>query len=293
MSRPRTVVVTPAVLRDWELPLPTSGKESRGHLLVATATASTPGAVLLSAEGALRAGAGKLTVVTCQETAAPLAVALPEAMVVPVACDGGGNMAESAAETILGLADRADTLVTGPGFTDPEAAVRLLELVIPELDVSLVLDALGSAFLGVRPEGLRHLAGRAVLTVNSKELAKTAHCSQSRVESDPATIAAEVAERSEVVVVCGGTDKHVAAPDGRSWLLEGGGPGLGISGSGDVQAGIVAGLLARGAEPAQAAVWAAYVHGRAGERLATEFGPLGGLAREQLEQIPLVLAEIG
>ncbi len=293
MTRPETVVVTPAVLRDWKLPVPTAGKESRGHLLVAAGTATTPGAALLSAEAALRAGAGKLTVVTCQETAGPLGVALPEAMVVPGACDSGGNLAESVAKTILGLAGGAHALVTGPGFTDPDAAVRLLDLVVPELDVSLVLDALGSAFLGSRPEGLRHLGGRAVLTVNPKELAKTARCSQSRVDADPSAVAAEVAEESQVVVVCGGTEKHVVAPDGRSWLLEGGGPGLGISGSGDVQAGIVAGLLARGAEPAQAAVWATYVHGRAGERLATEFGPLGALAREQLKQIPLVLAEIG
>jgi len=293
MSRPETVVVTPAVLREWGLPLPTGGKESRGHLLVAAGTATTPGAALLSAEAALRAGAGKLTVVTCHETAASLGVALPEAMVVLVACDGGGNMAESAGQTILELAGGADTLVTGPGFSDPDAAVRLLERVVPHLEVSLVLDALGSAFLGARAGGLRHLRGRAVLTVNPKELAKTARCSQSRVDADPAAIAAEVAAASDVVVVCGGTAKHIVAPDGRSWLLEGGGPGLGISGSGDVQAGIVAGLLARGADPAQAAVWAAYVHGRAGERLATEFGPLGGLAREQLKQIPLVLAEIG
>ncbi|MPZ97173.1 MAG: hypothetical protein GEU96_20235 [Propionibacteriales bacterium] len=82
-------------------------------------------------------------------------------------------------------------------------------------------------------------------------------------------------------------------PDGRARVFQGGGPGLGVSGSGDVQAGIVAGLLARGAAPDQAAVWAAYIHGRAGERLAAATGVVGALAREQFDQVPRVLAEIG
>jgi NAD(P)H-hydrate repair Nnr-like enzyme with NAD(P)H-hydrate dehydratase domain len=71
-----------------------------------------------------------------------------------------------------------------------------------------------------------------------------------------------------------------------------GGPGLGVSGSGDVQSGIVAGLLARGAEPAQAAVWAAFLHGRAGEALAVSVGPVGFLARELPAQLPRLLAQL-
>jgi NAD(P)H-hydrate repair Nnr-like enzyme with NAD(P)H-hydrate dehydratase domain len=95
-----------------------------------------------------------------------------------------------------------------------------------------------------------------------------------------------------VVVLYGGTVKHVVAPDGRSWTVEGGGPGLGVSGSGDTLAGIVGGLMARGAEPAQAAVWGAYLHARAGERLAAEVGAVGYLAREIPEQVPRILVEL-
>ena len=164
---------------------------------------------------------------------------------------------------------------------------------MPRLDVPLVMDALASAYVGRHPHGLEHLRGRTVLTVNPGELAKTAHRSSASVEESPDTVAAELAATTGAVVLVGGPDKHVVAPDGRHWLFQGGGPGLGISGSGDVQAGIVAGLLGRGAEPAQAAAWAAYLHGRAGERLATLVGPLGALAREQLEHVPRVLAEVG
>jgi NAD(P)H-hydrate repair Nnr-like enzyme with NAD(P)H-hydrate dehydratase domain len=84
----------------------------------------------------------------------------------------------------------------------------------------------------------------------------------------------------------------VASPSGRLWRDESGGAGLGVSGSGDVRAGVTAGLLARGAEPDQAAVWAAHLHGRAGERLAASVGKLGFLARELPAEIPRVQAEI-
>jgi NAD(P)H-hydrate repair Nnr-like enzyme with NAD(P)H-hydrate dehydratase domain len=112
------------------------------------------------------------------------------------------------------------------------------------------------------------------------------------VAEDPVKVARTVAERLSVVVLLGGTAKHVVSPDGAAWVYPGGGPGLGVSGSGDVQAGVVAGLLARGAGAQQAALWGAYVHARVGERLAAETGVLGHLAREQTAQVPLVLREL-
>ena len=94
------------------------------------------------------------------------------------------------------------------------------------------------------------------------------------------------------VVGLGGATSWIASPDDRVWQDESGNAGLGVSGSGDVRAGITGGLLARGADPAQAAVWAAYLHGRAGERLASSIGPLGFLARELPAEVPAALAEI-
>jgi ADP-dependent NAD(P)H-hydrate dehydratase len=84
----------------------------------------------------------------------------------------------------------------------------------------------------------------------------------------------------------------VVSPDGRAWHHVGGVPGLGVSGSGDVLAGIVGGLLARGFSPIDAAILGVYLHGRAGERLSREIGPLGFLARELLDVIPAVLADV-
>ncbi|MCW2843892.1 MAG: NAD(P)H-hydrate dehydratase [Nocardioides sp.] len=292
MTRPDPTVVTPATLRAWPLPEPGAGKEARGRILVVGGTSGTPGAVLLAGEAALRVGAGKLQIATVDPAAGALAVAVPESLVLVLPGTEGGAIAASAAADLEAPARDSDAVLVGPGFCDPDESVALLEALAPMLETPTVVDALASAFLTEHPDGLRHLEGRAVLTVNPTELARTAGVDEDEVADVAAPVAARVAARSGLVVVCGGTEKLVVAPDGRSWLVQGGGPGLGVSGSGDVQAGFVAGLLARGADPAQAAVWGAYVHARAGERLAGGVGTVGYLAREIPLQGPAVLGEL-
>ncbi|GGO71499.1 ADP-dependent NAD(P)H-hydrate dehydratase [Nocardioides deserti] len=285
-------IVTPGLLRGWPLPDPGEDKNARGRVVLLAGSRRSPGAVLLAAEAALRAGSGKVTAATIDEVVPALAVAAPEVGVVPLDANAAGRIDPGAADTVVGDCGSADVLLAGPGFVDPDDAVALLEGVLPRLDLALVLDALGSAYLTAHPDGLHHLEGCAVLTVNPSELAQTAGVEDDDVAADPVAVAGEVAARSRVVVVCGGTEKHVVTPSGDAWTVEGGGPGLGASGSGDVQAGIVAGLLARGAEPAQAAAWGGYVHARCGERLAAAVGPLGYLARELPSQVPAIMTEL-
>lgn len=277
-----------------ELPLPEAGadKESRGHVLVVAGTPSTPGAAALSAEAALRAGAGKLTVMTAAATATTLAAGFPEAQVEPLVTTASGHPHPAAARDVLAVAERADAVLVGCGYSDPDGTLAFVDALVPQLSAPLVLDAAASVYAGHRPRGLHHLGGRVVLTVNPSELALTAGDQDGTPPHRPDDVAATVAEARRCVVLCGGTNKYVVSPDGERWVFSGGGPTLAVSGSGDVQAGIVAGLLARGCDPARAALWAAYLHGRAGERLAAEVGPVGSLAREQLRHIPLVLREV-
>jgi ADP-dependent NAD(P)H-hydrate dehydratase len=286
------VEVTPALLRDWPLPAPGADKDASGQLLVVGGTGTTPGAVLLAGEAALRSGMGKLQVATVGSTAVALAVAVPEAKVIGLPQTAQGSLGVDAGNEIVSLAGSAAAVLVGPGFDDPTASVALLSRVVPRVSTAMVVDALASAYLTEQPAGLRHLDGRVVLTVNPTELARTAGWAKEAVEHDPVTPAAQVAERSGVVVLCGGREKLVLTPGGNAWVVRGGGPGLASSGSGDVQAGIVGGLLARGAEPAQAAVWAAYIHARAGERRAAQVGILGYLARELPGEVPEVLSEL-
>jgi ADP-dependent NAD(P)H-hydrate dehydratase len=285
--------VTAELFKDWPLPDPGSSKHSRGTVLMVGGSSSVPGAMLLAGEAALRSGGGKLQVATTDSVAAQLAVTLPEALVSRAPELTTGDISPEAAEQILSLAGSASAILLGPGITSPEASTRLLREIVPQLTSQrVVVDALGSAYVTEEMECLHHLETTAVLTVNPSEVALTLGRDQDEVEDDPLAATVELARLAHAVVLCGGSDKYVANPEGRTWKITAGNPGLGISGSGDVQAGIVSGLFARGAEPEQAAVWGAWLHGTAGERLAESIGPLGFLARELPAVVPRLLSEL-
>lgn len=286
MRTPETV--TAATLRAWPLPPPGQGKEARGRTLVVGGSAATPGAVLLAAEAALRCGAGKLQVATVESVATAVGVALPEALVLGLPQTASGDIDPGAADRVLELGAECASVLLGPGMMDVEVVRGLAAGVVPHLRRTVVLDAAGLAYAGEHPDGLRHLDGRAVLTPNPRELALTL----GREVDDARRAVLELAARVGAVVSCGDAETWVADPGGRLWHDQTGGVGLGVSGSGDVLAGIVTGLAARGAEPAQAAVWGSYLHGRAGDRLAAQVGRLGFLAREVLPEVPRVLEEV-
>ena len=294
MSRPQpdATLITPQVLRGWRLPEPTGGKEARGSILVIGGSTETLGAVTLAAEAALRSGAGKLQVVVPSKVAPHVSIALPEALVRGVPSTEAGAIRGSSAELVLDLAEKASAVLIGPGMADREQTQELVEALLPELASPVALDALALAAVTADPACLHRLSGRVVLTPNPTELAISLHVEPEEVAEDPSGTARRLAELTHATVGLGGATSWVAAPDGRLWEDESGGAGLGVSGSGDARAGVVAGLLARGAEPEQAAVWASYLHGRAGERLAATVGRLGFLARELPPEIPRVLAEV-
>jgi ADP-dependent NAD(P)H-hydrate dehydratase len=285
--------VTRSVLADWPLADPGSSKQSRGTALLVGGSSSVPGAMLLAGEASLRAGAGKLQVATTDSVAAQMAVSIPEALVSRTPELRAGDISPEAADQVLELAEGAAAILLGPGITSPAAATDLLREIVPKLTTQqVVVDALGSAYVTEEMECLHHLESTAVLTVNPTEIALTLGVEQEQVDGDPLAATLDLARRARAVVLCGGSEKYVADPTGRCWRVSAGCPGLGISGSGDVQAGIVTGLLARGAEPAQAAVWGAWLHGTCGEVLAESIGPLGFLARELPAVVPRLLGEL-
>lgn len=284
-------VITPALLRDWPLPDPGSSKETRGRTLVVGGHVETPGAVLLAAEAALRCGAGKLQVATVEELAPHVATAVPEGLVRGLAQTRDGDISPDAADRILELADGCEAVLLGPGMGDVDVVADLLGRVVPHLHCTVVLDAAALAYAS-SGDVLAHLDGHCVLTPNPHELALALDVDQDAVDADAAGHTLRLARDAGAVVSCGGPQTTIAHPDGRLWVDGSGGIGLAVSGSGDVHAGIVVGLAARGASPEQAAAWAAHLHGRAGDRLAAAVGPLGFLAREVAAQVPRVLAEI-
>lgn len=286
------VEVSSGLLRGWPLPAAGNDKEARGRTLVVGGTTRTPGAVVLAAEAALRTGAGKLQVATVASIAPHLAVAVPEALVVGLPETADGTIDATALDAVLPLAAEASAVLVGPGMDGTEETCELVQGLVSATDGPLVLDALGLALLSRDAEALKERAAQTVLTPNIAELGHLLGCDRSRVEDDVLAAVAEVARRTHAIVSGGGAESWTVSPTGEVWRDRSGGSGLAVSGSGDVLAGIVVGLAARGASPAQAAVWGTHLHKRAGDRLAASVGPLGFLARELPPEVPRVLLEI-
>lgn len=286
-------VISPALLRKWPLPDPGGDKNAKGRVLIVGGGVQTPGAILLAAEAALRVGAGKVQMATVRSTAPLLSTAVPEAYVEGLAEQEDGDISPDAAEQVLALGADADAVLLGPGIMRPDAATALLARIVPELDAAVVIDALGMAYLTERLGGVRHLEGRVLLTPNADELATTLG-SQLGEPDDRVLrqLTERLARESRAVVLGGAATSYVVMPDGAAWRNESGAPGMATSGAGDVKAGAIVGLLARGARPEQAAAWGAFVHGRAGERLSASVGRVGFLARELARELPSCLAEI-
>jgi ADP-dependent NAD(P)H-hydrate dehydratase len=313
-------LVTPSLLRDWPLPAPGEDKYSRGSVLVIGGARATPGAALLAGTAVLRAGAGKLTLAVAESVAAQLGVALPECGAMGLPETDAGSVTGEGLDRISSYLDRADAILVGPGLDDPDLAEKLVRGLLERESAgsaasgsassgsgsgssgsgdgsagggpAVVLDAYALGALVKVADQLEPWKGRLILTPNPKEAAVLLERDLQDLEAD----VAEIADKFQAVVSCQGL---IAQPSGgdapeesKLWKMTTGYGGLGTSGSGDVLAGAITGLRARGTSGAQAACWGTHLHAAAADRLASRLGPLGFLARELADELPALMLEL-
>lgn len=297
MSQPGLQVLDPALLRRWALPEPDpeGDKEDRGRVLLVAGSKELPGAALLAAEAALRVGCGKLTLATPASVALGLALALPQARVVALPETANGGLHPGSLGLVRELCSRTHAALLGPGLMD-RASCTLVRSLLPLLrSKPVVLDALAMDVLLANklPEALiPPLAQPVILTPHAGEMAHLTPHSKHEVQSAPADAARALARQWQLTVVLKGPATQVLTPEGQGWRHEGGNTALATSGSGDVLAGLMVGLLARGASLSQAACWGVVLHALAGERLSQRIGPVGVLARELAAEVPGLLREL-
>jgi ADP-dependent NAD(P)H-hydrate dehydratase len=298
--RPAAEPVTPTLLRGWPLPGGGAGKDDRGSVLVIGGARKTPGAALLAGTAALRAGAGRLTLAVAGSTAVQVAVALPEAGVVGLAETDDGAVKGNGVSALADELGKAAAVLVGPGLDDMGETESLLrELLKLESGQgndtddmpAIVLDAYALGCLPELVDDLGPWAGRLILTPNITESGILLGRDVEDLHQD----VAEIAGRYRAVVSCQGVIAE--DPDGtgdvRIWEITTGYGGLGTSGSGDILAGAIAGLRARGTSDAQATCWGTHLHAAAGDRLASRLGGLGYLARELADELPALMMELG
>ena len=275
------------------LPLPRHGddadKDARGRIMAIGGSRAVPGALLLSGVAALRAGAGKLQLATVVSVAPHIGVAVPEALVVALAETEAGDIAPAGIDALLPRLHRCDAVLIGPGMLDEDMAAAVTLRVLSADGPAFVIDA--GALCDLTAGTLDRHGGRIVLTPHAGEMARLTGLSIEDIAADPPAVAARAAAELGAVVALKGGRTVIATPDGRTWEYSQGRVGLATSGSGDTLAGVIAGLLARGAAPHEAAIWGVYLHGEAGNRLSASRGPVGFLARELLAEIPAIMAE--
>jgi hydroxyethylthiazole kinase-like uncharacterized protein yjeF len=285
-----------ALLSRWPLPkLPENAdKSARGDVLVVGGSRSVPGAVLLAGEAALRSGSGRVRIATARSAAAALAVAFPEARVLGVPETRAGELDLSVRNALTKELTQSDAVLVGPGMFDAGAASALYRRAIgSSCRAQWIVDAAALRILSKgRPLEQGSLQG-VIATPHAGEMAELWSCSIRQVHANPLEIAFEAARSFGITLVLKGSRSFIVAPDGTAFINTAGNPGLATAGSGDVLAGIISGLAARGAEPLQAAVWGVYLHALAGVRLARQRGPLGYLARELAGEVPALLEASG
>jgi hydroxyethylthiazole kinase-like uncharacterized protein yjeF len=225
-----------------------------------------------------------------------VALAIPESRVLGLAENDAGGFTVEAVAALDPLADKISAILIGPGMRDEAATARLVHALLPRLagsDTQVVLDAEAMGAVVHPPEGVPpfRFDVPVLLTPHAGEMAHLTDNAKDEIGAAPERHALKAAQRWNAVVALKGPRTVIATPEGERWQHEGGNVGLATSGSGDVLAGIIAGLAARGAGLAQAAAWGVALHARAGERLAERFGRLGYLARELCDEIPALLEQ--
>jgi ADP-dependent NAD(P)H-hydrate dehydratase len=283
-----------SLLKRNPLPDPSSGgdKDERGRVLIVGGEVELPGGVILAGIAALRAGAGKLQIATCESNSRYVGVAVPECLAAGLH-ESNRTIGDKAAEEIVKYGNDADAVLIGSGLRSSANNDRLLKRVMEHWQKTpLVLDAGALGILKENPRALETLKGKAVITPHTGEMASVLGIEKSEVEKDPGATARHAALRFHAVVALKGSDTYIASPRGDLYVYDSGHIGLATSGSGDTLAGIVTGLLARGASPLKSAIWGVFLHGAAGNALSERMGQIGFLARELLDEIPAIMNDV-
>ncbi len=260
-------------------------KGTNGHLLLVAGSPGKSGAALLAARGALRAGAGLVTVASSSGVLESLATALPEAM--------GALLERLEAESLLRLLDRKAALVAGPGLGVAPSLGRVLAELLGHVSIPSVLDADALNAIAADPdakEALAHARVSPVLTPHPAELARLLDTTTEAIQRDRFAAATQAASMFRAHVVLKGAATVIAHPDGSLDVNSSGTAALAVGGTGDVLAGAIGGLLSQGLAPGAAARLGVHLHGLAGERAAR--GLRGLLASEVADELPAAFVEL-
>ncbi|MDQ6799340.1 MAG: NAD(P)H-hydrate dehydratase [Acidobacteriota bacterium] len=258
--------------------LASTHKGTYGHVAIIAGSAGKSGAAVMCARGAIRTGAGLVTVMTDSETARLIHAASIESMTF------SGSLEE--------FLQKKSAVLIGPGLPDTERAYAWVRATVTSIDLPLVIDASAlNAFAGRAKEINPHRRPR-ILTPHPGEMARLLGIETKDVVAARIDIARQAARDCNCVVVLKGHQTLIADPEGHVNVNPTGNPGMASGGMGDVLGGIIAAFIARDVDPFDAACAAVYIHGFAGDLLKEEMGDTGLAALDLAERIPKAIQRL-
>ncbi|MDR1050191.1 MAG: NAD(P)H-hydrate dehydratase [Deltaproteobacteria bacterium] len=288
-AEPRARLTDAALARTFAPPRPPAGhKGTFGHALIIGGSPGKSGALALAALGAQRSGCGLITAAHPAALAHVMETKLTSAMTLALPEDSPGALSEKAAPEVREFMSRpgAKAAALGPGLGLGEARKKLVLDLAAGLDGPLVLDADALTLLAGDPGVLARSPAPRILTPHPGEAGRLLSVSAGEVEADRPGSVRKLAALTGAVVLLKGRRTLVCGPEGSVLMNSTGGPALATGGSGDLLTGIVAGLLAQGAPPLEAAALGAWLHGAAADLASSGTGGRGVLPTEIQARLP-------
>lgn len=266
-----------------------ANKGTFGKLLNVAGSVSYIGAAILSSKAALRIGTGLVTLASTEYVMGAVAAAMPECVYFPLHQDDLGYIYSANAKMLARAAQSSTAVSVGCGMGNNENTTAIVEALLKAGNCPIILDADGINCISDNINVLKDNDRPVILTPHPGEFARLLGMSVSEVQANRIDLARSFAKDNGVVLLLKGMNTVIAAPDGRISLNPTGNNALSKAGCGDVLTGIVAGLAAQGADPYDAAVLGAYIHGKCAEELVKKQNPASVLASEILDSLKFIV----
>ena len=267
-------------------------KGSFGHVLVIAGSVGKTGAAALASLAAQRVGAGLVTLAIPASLNDVMEIKLTEVMTEPLPETEARSLGLPALERLVRLAEGKSAVAIGPGLSTHPSTQKLVRELLPSLRLPVVLDADGINALAGQAQLLAGAGGPIILTPHPGELSHLLGVARDEVLRQRLCLVPEVASRFNVTLVLKMARTLIASGARETVIVPTGNPGMATGGTGDVLTGLIAGLLAQGADLGLAARAGAYVHGLAGDLAAERLGQEAMLAGDLLECVPEAIRRV-
>ncbi len=270
-----------------------SNKGTFGKLLCITGSANFPGAAILSALGALKSGAGIVTVATTEKVVSMIAPRIPEATFLPLPENEDGTISAAAKEELLPMIEKVDAVLVGCGLGRGKDIANLVDFVLENASGTVIIDADGLNCISEDPAVLKKAKEIPIITPHIGEMARLCGISIPEVVNKRVETALETAKKYDAIVVLKDASTVIAEPNGDVYFNSTGNPGLSKGGSGDCLAGMIASFAAQGYIETACAVCGVYLHGLAADNAAKELSEYGMLPSDIPNYLCKIFAEKG